>query len=331
MAEKMMEYRSLGRTGVRVSPICLGTAFRSQEDEEVCVRVVEHAIDRGCNFIDTALYGEGRSEKVVGRAIKGRRDNVVLTTKIFKTLGENPNTDRLNRLNIMSGIEASLRRLGTDYIDLYLLHTFDKDTPLDETLRALDDLVRQGKVRYIGCSNFVAWKMVEALWISGEKGLASFVCTQSQYNLLNRVEVEPDLMPLCKQFGIGIMAYSPLAIGLLTGRFRRGQTPPEGTPWSIGENTGLSPHKYNIEDALDEFNDRIIETLVGVSRRYDMTPAQVAIAWILDHDEISAPIVGADLPEHVDEVIEGLKWSLPGEERTLLDQVSDRPVLRKYS
>ena len=156
----MMEYRSLGRTGVLVSPICIGTAFRSQENENFCVRVIEHALDRGCNFIDTALYGEGKSEKIVGRVLEGRRNDVVLTTKIFKTLGENPNAGRLNRLNIMSGIEASLRRLGTDYIDLYLLHTFDKDTPLDETLRALDDLVRQGKVRYIGCSNFVAWKFI---------------------------------------------------------------------------------------------------------------------------------------------------------------------------
>ena len=327
----MMEYRSLGRTGVLVSPICIGTAFRSQENENICVRVIEHALDRGCNFIDTALYGEGKSEKIVGRVLEGRRNEVVLTTKIFKTLGDNPNAGRLNRLNIMSGVEASLRRLGTDYIDLYLLHTFDKDTPLDETLRALDDLVRQGKVRYIGCSNFVAWKMVEALWIAGEKGLTSFACTQSQYNLLNRVEVEPELMPLCKQFGVGIMAYSPLAIGLLTGRFRRGLVPPEGTPWSVGENTGLSPHKYKIEEALDEFNDRVIETLLDISRRYEKTPAQVAIAWILDHQEISAAIVGADLPEHVDEVLDGLLWSLPSEERILLDQVSERPILRKFA
>jgi len=326
-----MDYRNLGDTGVLVSPLCIGTAFRSQENEEVCVRVIEHALDRGCNFIDTALYGEGISEKVVGRVLKARRQDVVLTTKIFKTLGRNPNAARLNRINIMSGVEASLRRLETDYIDLYLLHTYDKDTPLDETLRTLDDLVRQGKVRYIGCSNFVAWKIVEALWISGEKGLASFVCTQSQYNMLNRVEIEPDIIPLCRQFGIGIMAYSPLAIGLLTGRFRRGQMPPEGTPWSKGENTGLSPHKYDIEAALDEFNDRIIETLIDISRRYEMTPAQVAIAWILDHEEISASIVGADLPEHVDEVVDGLEWSLPEEERKLLDQVSQRPVVRKFA
>ena len=326
-----MNYRKLGRTGVLVSPVCLGTAFRSQEDEDVCVRVIEHAIDRGCNFIDTALYGEGRSEKVVGRALKGRRDEIVLTTKIFGTLGAGPNRGRLNRLNLMSGVEASLQRLETDYIDLYLLHSFDPHTPLDETLRALDDLVRQGKVRYVGCSNFAAWKIMEALWISSEKGLAPFVCTQSQFNLLNRFEVEPELMPLCREFGLGIMAYSPLAIGLLTGRFRRGQEPPPHTPWSTGENRGLSPHQYKLDEALDEFNDRVVQTLVNIGARHSRAPAQVAIAWILDHAEISAPILGADLPEHVDEIFDGLEWELPVEERQLLDEVSARPRPRKFA
>lgn len=326
-----MNYRELGRTGVLVSPVCLGTAFRSQEDQDVCVRVIEHALDRGCNFLDTALYGEGRSEQVVGRAIKGRRDEVVLTTKIFGTLGSGPNRNRLNRLNLMSGVEASLKRLDTDYIDLYLMHSFDPHTPIDETLRALDDLVRSGKVRFVGCSNWKAWKMMEALWISSERGLAPFVCTQSQYNLLNRFEIEPEIMPLCRQFGVGIMAYSPLAIGLLTGRFRRGQEPPEGTPWSRGENTGLSPHKYVLEDALDEFNDGVIGTLVEVAERHGKTPAQVAIAWILDHPEVTAPILGADLPEHVDEIFEGLEWELPAEERQVLDEVSTRPLPRKFA
>ncbi|MEE3264899.1 MAG: aldo/keto reductase [Candidatus Latescibacterota bacterium] len=326
-----MNYRELGKTGVLVSPVCLGTAFRSQEDEDTCVRVIERAMDLGCNFIDTALYGEGRSEKVVGRALKGRRGEIVLTTKIFATLGAGPNRGRLNRLNLMSGVEASLKRLGTDYIDLYLLHSFDPHTPLEVTLRALDDLVHQGKVRYIGCSNFAAWKMMEALWFSSEKGLAPFVCTQSQYNLLNRFEIEPEIMPLCREFGVGIMAYSPLAIGLLTGRFRRGQEPPAHTPWSRGENTGLSPHKYKLEDAMDEFNDRIVQTLVDIGERHHRSPAQVAIGWILDHPEISAPILGADEPEHVDEIFAGLEWALPAEERVLLDEVSERPKPRKFA
>jgi len=255
----------------------------------------------------------------------------VLTTKIAGTLGEGPNRGRLNRLNLISGVEASLQRLQTDYIDLYLMHSFDPNTPLDETLRALDDIVRQGKVRFIGCSNFVAWKIMEALWISGERNLAPFVCTQSQYNLLNRFEVEPELIPLCRQFGLGIMAYSPLAIGLLTGRFRRGQEPPPHTSWSTGENTGLSPHKYRLDEALDEFNDRIVQCLIDVAERHQRTPAQVAIAWILDHDEISAPILGADLPEHVDEIFAGLEWALPADERRVLDEVSERPLPRKFA
>jgi len=326
-----MEYRPLGRTGVKVSPICLGTAFRSQEEEQTCIRVIDRAIDLGCNFIDTALYGQGRSEEVVGKALRGKRDDIVLTTKIYGTLGNGPNRARLSRLNLLAGVDASLRRLQTDHIDLYLLHSFDGETPLDETLRALDDIVRQGKARYIGCSNFAAWKVMEALWISAEKNLASFACIQSQYNLLNRFEIEPELMPLCRQFGIGIMTYSPLAIGLLSGLFRRGQEPPPHTPWSRGENKGMSPHKYNLEEAMDEFNDRIVQTLVDIGQRHGRTPGQVAIAWILDHDEISAPILGADLPEHVDEICAGLVWKLGAEDRALLDEVSQRPAPRKFA
>ena len=326
-----MEYRFLGRTGVKVSPICLGTAFRSQEDEQTCIRVIDRAIDLGCNFIDTALYGGGRSEAVVGKALKGKRDDIVLTTKIFGTLGDGPNRSRLSRLNLMAGIEASLQRLETDHIDLYLLHAFDPETPLDETLRALNDMVQQGKVRYIGCSNFKAWKVMEALWISSERNLAPFACIQSQYNLLNRFEIEPELMPLCREQGIGIMTYSPLAIGLLSGQFRRGQEPPPQTPWSRGENRGMSPRKYSLEEAMDEFNDRIVQTLVDIGQRHGRTPGQVAIAWILDHEEISAPILGADLPEHVDEIWAGLDWQLNTAERALLDEVSQRPAPRKFA
>jgi aryl-alcohol dehydrogenase-like predicted oxidoreductase len=326
-----MEYRDLGKTGVRVSAICLGTAFRSQEDEQICVRIIDRAIDLGCNFIDTALYGEGRSEQIVGRAIKDKRDDVVLTTKIFGTLGQGPNRNRLSRLNLMSGLEASLQRLQTDHIDLYLLHSFDPHTPLEETLGALDDLVRQGKVRYIGCSNFRSWKVMEALWISSARNLASFVCIQSQYNLLNRFEIEPELMPLCHQFGLGIMVYSPLAIGLLSGRFRRGQDPPPHTSWSSGENRGLSPHKYDFEAAMDEHADRVVQTLIDVGQRHGRTPAQVAIAWILDHDEISAPILGADQLEHIEEICAGVEFALEPDERRLLDEVSQRPEPRKFS
>ena len=326
-----MEYRNLGRTGVRVSPVCLGAAFRGQLDEAVCIRTIERAIDLGCNFIDTALYGHGRSEEVVGKALRGKRDGIVLTTKIFGTLSDDANRTGLTRLNLMRGAEASLRRLQTDHIDLYLLHSFDERTPLEETVRALDDLVRQGKVRYVGCSNFRPWKVVEALWIADRRNATPFACIQNQYNLLNRTEIEPDLMPLCRQFGLGIMAYSPLAIGLLTGTYRRGQEPPPNTPWSKGEFQGMSPGQYDFEEAMTERVDGIVQTLIDIGARHDRTPAQVAIAWILDHEEISAPILGADRPEHVDEAFGGLEWQLAPEERVLLDEVSAPPPARRYA
>jgi aryl-alcohol dehydrogenase-like predicted oxidoreductase len=318
-----MHYRPLGNTGVKVSELCLGTAFRGQDDEQTCIRVIDRALDLGCNFIDSAFYGQGRSETVVGKAIKDKREDVFLCTKIFGTRYPAPNNSGLTRLNLIRGVEDSLTRLQTDHIDLYLLHSFDPNTPLEETLRALDDMVRSGKIRYIGCSNFSAWKIIEALWQSDKRNLARFVCIQNQYNLLKRWEIEPDLMPLCREHGIGIMTYSPLAIGLLTGKFRRGQTPPPGnTPWNKEEGHGFSAHKYDLETAMTERVDQIVQTLVDVGSRHERTPAQVAIAWILDHPEITAPILGADLPEQVDEAFEVVQWRLPADERQILDQVS---------
>ena len=326
-----MEYCNLGKWGVKVSRICLGTAFRGQDDEGVCVRVIDRAIDLGCNFIDTALYGHGRSETIVGKALKGKRDEVVLTTKVISSIGKSPNHSGLSRLNIIRAAEDSLKRLQTDHIDLYLLHAFDARTPLEETLRALDDLAHQGKVRYIGCSNFKAWKIMEALWIADRRNLTPFACIQNQYNLLNRHELEPELMPLCRQSGLGIMTYSPLAIGLLSGRFRRGQEPPEGTPWSKGPLQGLSPGKYNFEEAMTERVDRIVQTLIDIGAKHGKTPGQVAVAWILDHEAVTAPIIGADVPEHVDEIFGAFGWKLESSERALLDEVSKLEEPKKYA
>ena len=231
----------------------------------------------------------------------------------------------------MRGVDASLDRLQVDHIDLYLLHSFDPKTPLEETVRALDDMVRAGKVRYIGCSNFRAWKVMEALGISALRNLESFVCIQNQYNLLNRWEIEPDLMPLCREQGIGIMTFSPLAIGLLSGHFRRGQEPPANTPWGKGPEWGLSAHKYNFEEAMTERVDRIVQTLIDIGAENGRTPAQVAVAWVLDHPEITAPIHGADFPEHVDEVFGSADWRLPPEARDTLDEVSKIEELRRYA
>ena len=325
-----MEHQNLGRTGIKVSRVCLGTAFRGQKDENVCIDVINRAIDLGCNFIDTALYGEGRSETFVGKALEGKRDDIVICTKVMGSIGNSPNHTGLSRLSIMRAVEDSLRRLQTDHIDLYLLHAFDAKAPLEETLRALDDMVRQGKVRYIGCSNFRAWKIMEALWISDVRNLEAFICIQNQYNLINRHELEPDLMPLCHEFGLGIMTYSPLAIGLLSGLFRRGQKPPANTPWSKDELQGLSPGKYNFEDAMTEQVDQIVQTLIAIGEKHRKTPAQVAISWILDHESVT-PILGADLPEHVDEIFGGLDYKLDSKERAVLDKVSNPEEIRKYA
>ena len=326
-----MEYRYLGKTGLRVSPICLGTAFRGEVDEHVGIRVIERALDLGINFIDSALYGGGRSEIICGKALKGRRGNAVLCTKISGTIGDSPNHHGLSRVNLMRGVEASLKRLQTDYIDLYLMHAFDPHTPQEETLRALDDMVRQGKVRYIGCSNFPVYKVVEALWTSDKRNLESFACLQYNYSLLARWETELELMPMAHEFGLGIMAYSPLAIGLLTGRFRRGQAPPANSPWGVDPRPGLSRNKYPFEEAMTEQMDQIIQSLIEIGKKYDKTPAQIALAWILDHPEITAPILGADLPEHVEEACGAVGWSLESVDRCALDEVS-KPVLpRKYA
>ena len=328
-----MDYRPLGNTGIKVSEICLGTAFRAQDDEQTCIEVIDRAIDLGCNFIDSALYGNGLAEEVVGKALKTKRPDVFLCTKIFSTRFPTPNNVGLTRLNLIRGVDDSLKRLQTDYIDLYLLHSFDENTPLEETVSALDDLIKSGKLRYIGCSNFRAWKIMEALWISDRRHLNRFVCIQNQYNLLNRFELEPDLMPLCREQGIGIMTYSPLAIGLLTGKFRRGQDGPGGNnPWNKDEEgRGFSAHKYDLETAMTDRVERIVATLVEIARRHDRTPGQVAVAWILDHPEITAPILGADLPAHVDEAFAAAEWTLPGEERIALDEVSEVKLPDKWA
>lgn len=311
-----MEYRNFGQAGVKVSPICLGTAFRGQAEEGVCIRTVERALDLGCNFIDCAnTYGLGRSEEILGKALKGKRERVVLTSKVCSPVGEGPNDRGLSRYHIMREVERSLTRLRTDRLDVYLMHSFDPETPQEETLRAMDDLVRQGKVRYVGCSNFTGWQIVEALWTCDGNGLARPMCTQSQYNLLCRWDMEQDLMPVCRRYGLGMMTFSPLAIGLLTGRFRRGQPVPAGTPWDKGH--------YDYDHAMTAQTDRVIGKMVEIGARYGKTPAQVAIAWVLDHPEVTAAMIGPDRPEHVEENFGALDLKLAPEEREALDTASE--------
>ncbi len=313
-----MDYVRLGRAGVRVSRLCLGTAFRGywngHTEEATAIRTVETAIDLGCNFVDCAnYYYQGRCEDLLGKAIKGKREDLVVTTKVWSRIGEGPNDQGLSRFAIMREIERSLKRLQTDYIDIYLLHNWDPNTELDETLKAFDDLVRQGKVRYVGACNFTAAQAVEALWTADRGGLDPFFVLQNKYNILQRWGIEPEILPICKQHGMGMMTYSPLAVGLLTGRFRRGQTPPADSAWTAGD---------RFDAALDEKSDQIIQRLFDIGQAQNKTPAQVAIAWILANDDVTAPIIGPDRPEHVEEVFGALEVKFSAEELQALDELS---------
>ncbi len=322
-----MDYVRLGRAGVRVSRLCLGTAFRGywngHTEEATAIRTVETAIDLGCNFIDCAnYYYQGRCEDLLGKAIKGKREDLVVTTKVWSPIGEGPNDQGLSRFAIMREIERSLKRLQTDYIDIYLLHNWDPNTELDETLKAFDDLVRQGKVRYVGACNFTAAQTVEALWTADRGGLDPFFVLQNQYNILQRWGIEPEILPICKQHGMGMMTYSPLAVGLLTGRFRRGQTPPAASAWTAGD---------RFDAALDEKSDQIIQRLFDIGQAQNKTPAQVAIAWILANDDVTAPIIGPDRPEHVEEVFGALEVKFSAEELQALDELSQwQPLTRTH-
>ena len=322
-----MDYVRLGRAGVKVSRLCLGTAFRGywngHTEEATAIRTVETAIDLGCNFIDCAnYYYQGRCEDLLGKAIKGKREDLVVTTKVWSRIGEGPNDQGLSRFAIMREAERSLNRLQTDYIDIYLLHNWDPNTELDETLKAFDDLVRQGKVRYVGACNFTAAQTVEALWTAERGGLDPFFVLQNQYNILQRWDIEPEILPICRQYGMGMMTYSPLAVGLLTGRFRRGQTPPADSAWTAGD---------RFDAALDEKTEQIIQQLVDIGEAQNKTPAQVAIAWILANDDVTAPIIGPDRPEHVEEVFGALNVEFSAEQLQALDELSQwQPLARTH-
>jgi len=284
--------------------------------------VIERALDLGCNFVDCAnYYGLGRSERIVGKALAGKRDSVVLTSKVQSRIGDGPNDSGLSRYHIMREAELSLQRLQTDHIDVYLVHHLDPETPLDETLQTLDDLVRSGKVRYIGCCNYPAWRVVQALWTSDAANAASFACVQSRYNLLDRVDIEGSLIPVCAEFGLGMMTYSPIAVGLLTGALRRGEPPPPNTFWS------RDPARF--ADAMTEQTEKVVARLREIGEERGKTPAQVAIAWILDHPEVTSPIIGPDTPEHVDEVFGALGWQLEPGERSSLDEASAQGMAQR--
>jgi aryl-alcohol dehydrogenase-like predicted oxidoreductase len=303
-----MEYRQLGSSGVRVSAIGLGTnQFGGVVDQAGVDTIVAGAIELGINFFDTAdIYTQGRSEETLGVALKGRWDKVVLATKVRSKMGDGPNDQGASRYHIMAGVEASLRRLQSDHIDLYQIHSWDPTTPIEETLRALDDLVRAGKVRYVGASNFAAWQLARANLLAELRGWSPFVTIQPHYHMLER-GIEQELVPYCNAYGVGILPYFPLAGGFLTGKYRRGQGVPAG---ARGER---SPY---VQGYLTEANYAKVERLEQWARERDHTMAELAHAWLLAQPRVSSVISGATSLDQVRANAQAVSWKLSPEELT---------------
>jgi aryl-alcohol dehydrogenase-like predicted oxidoreductase len=313
-----MKIRRLGKTGLKVSELCLGTmTFGHQCDELTSLAILDRAADHGVTFLDTAdAYPvpptpetAGRTEEIVGTWLQGRRDQFVLATKCRIRVGLGPNDEGLSRRHVLQATEASLRRLRTDYIDLYQAHAPDPDTPLDETLRAFDDLVRQGKVRYLGCSNYPAWQVALGLGISDRLGLARWDCVQPRYNLLFR-EIESELLPLCRDQGLGIIPYNPLAGGMLTGKHRFQEQPLAGTRFTLGKTGDLYRERYWHQAQFEA-----VERLGAFFEPRGKSMVQIAVAWVLGQPGITAAIVGASRPEQLDESLAAVNLGLDAEER----------------
>ena len=308
-----MEYRRLGNSGLQVSAVGLGTNnFGGRMEAEPAARVVDEAIELGINFIDTAdIYSKHLSEEYIGRAVKGKRQQVLIATKLAGSIGEGPNDRGASRQHIMQAVEESLQSLDTDYIDLYQVHFPDASTPIEETLRALTDLVREGKVRYIGCSNYAAWQVAEAVWTSRTEHLESFVSVQPHYNLLNR-EAEKELVPFCSQYNMGILPYYPLAAGFLTGKYRRGQAPPEGTRLAGGRMGA----RWLTDDNFD-----VLERLETFAAERERPMVELAISWLLARRQVSSVIAGATKPEQVQANAKAAEWHLTPKEMEEIDRI----------
>ncbi len=298
-----MEYRKLGKSGVKVSAIGLGGAnFGWWADEQTSIAVVNQALDLGINFIDTAdMYDRGRSEEFVGKAVKGKRTNVIIATKFGYPMGDGPNESGGSRHHVMKAAEDSLRRLQTDYIDHYQMHLPDPTTPIEETLRALDDLVRTGKVRYIGCSNFASWQLCEALWMSKINNIQAFVTIQSRYNLLER-QIESEVVPCCRAYDIGVIPWGPLAGGFLTGKYSHGSR--SAVDGRLSKANGL------YENIFTEGNWSRLAKLQAFAAERGHTLGELAITWLLAKPWVSTVIAGARKTEQVSANIAAVEWKL---------------------
>jgi aryl-alcohol dehydrogenase-like predicted oxidoreductase len=317
-----MEYRQLGKTGLRVSELCLGAmTFGRETAEELSYEILDRFVEAGGNFIDTAdVYSLGVSETILGLWLKDhKRDGFVIATKVRFPMGEGPNEYGLSRKHIMAGVHESLKRLRTDYIDLYQVHRWDPDTPLEETLSTLNDLVKSGKVRYIGCSNFQGWQLQKAIDLSKAMGWEYFVCLQPLYNLLDRA-IEWELVPICQEEGLGIIPWSPLRGGWLSGRYKRGMEGPE--KGSRVHTAGKLGWSETWEVYGNERTWSIIDELFSIAREVDKEPVQVALRWLLQRPGVTAPITGVRTMAHLKSNLGAVEWSLSDEQMKRLNSVS---------
>ncbi len=318
-----MNYRNLGATGLRVSELCLGTMqFGWTADEARSFEILNAAYAAGINFIDTAdIYSHwvpgnpgGVAETIIGKWLQKfnvPRHQVVIATKVRGPMGKNPNDEGLSRYHIIKAVEASLRRLNIEYIDLYQTHWYDEKTPIEETLRALDDLVRQGKVRYIGASNYPAWRLMQALWTADKFRLARYDSLQPHYNLAHRAEFERELAPVCAKYGIGVIPYSPLAGGFLTGKYRPDEPHPESERIAGVKRRYFNPRGWGILAATE-----------AVAQAHNASISQVALAWLLAHPAVSSPIIGPRTLSQLEDNLGATRMQLSPEEKTHLEEVS---------
>ena len=325
-----MNYRQMGKTGLRVSELCLGAmTFGRETTEEDSFKILDRFVEADGNFIDTAdVYSDGKSEEILGRWLKGKnRDDFVIATKVRFSTGSGPNNIGLARKHIMAGVESSLRRLGTDYIDIYQIHKWDWVTPIEETLNTLNSLVQAGKVRYLGASNVAGYQLQKAIDMSRGHGWEPFTCLQPLYNLLDR-SIEWELLPVCREEGVGVIPWSPLRGGWLSGKYHRDMSePPAETRVEAAE-------KYGWSESWSAYaNDRtwdVIDTLLTVAQEAGKTPAQVALNWVLNRPGITAPIIGVRTIAHLEDNLGAAGWALSTEQTRRLDQVSDAPLPYPY-
>jgi aryl-alcohol dehydrogenase-like predicted oxidoreductase len=313
-----MDYRNLGRAGLKVSDICLGTmTMGNGADQAESSRMVDAAMAAGVNFFDTAnSYVGGTSETMLGVALKGKRHDAIVASKFFNPMGGRPNDSGMSRLHIKQQVEGCLKRLQTDYIDIFYIHHVDHQTPLEEMLRALDDLVRQGKILYTACSNFEAWRLMEALWLSDTHGWERFACYQPQYSLVVR-DIDEEIVPALRLKGLGCVAWSPLGGGYLTGKYAPGSLKVQGS--RSAEGWGFQSRFFAPNHA------EILQTLLDVAQEIGKSPAQVALRWVMDQPFMTSAIVGARNAEQLGETLKAGGWRLPQEAFDKLNKVSARP------